>query len=122
MIGYLMTEDARYRLERLKGTIDLMEHLAAEGSRSAMTNLEWTDFASFTALVSAEVGCVLDDSAGNGIQCDAMDERTFLKLFARLGDQQRRDILSIMQAYACTSDLADSATPARADSGKGGVQ
>lgn len=113
MIGYLMTEDARYRLERLKGTIDLMEHLAAEGSRSAMTNLAWTDFASFTALVSAEVGCVLDDSAGNGIQCDAMDERTFMEMFACLSDKQRRDILSIMQAYACTSEGSGAEKPFR---------
>ena len=110
MIGYLMTEEARSRLERLKRTIDMIEILADQGSGRSCPGIKLEEISAFTSLVSEEVSGVLDDSAGkaeafrkaawrNGEQCEA-----FLELFARLGDQQRRDVLRIMQTYACTSD------------------
>lgn len=63
--GYLLSEDNRYRLERVKGTLQLIEHLASTGdlgSHPGRHDIRWEELAALLSLVSCELSAVLTDS------------------------------------------------------------
>lgn len=65
-LGYLLSDDSRFRLERVRGTLDLIEHLASEGDlvkAPGRHSIRWEELAALIGLVSNELRAVLADSS-----------------------------------------------------------